>query len=625
MLRAAEIVSRTDPRTARRALVLTSLACALVCGAALRCYWVFLIPYNDAPDEFCHLPMVQYLARHGRPPTMENVPREIPVSYPAMCPLGYIPLALPVALAGGEDDMDLSIARLANAVIGVALIVLVFVAIRQLAPAWPEAAAAGAWIVALHPQLVFVSAYVNNDATMLLVVAGLWTAWIRLARAQWHEEGEGEAGNHGERVKNSFAATRPGQSSDMRGWIAIGVLSALAILCKPNAAGVALAGLPIFGVHLHGAWRRGVTRGYLAQPIVGLASALFVLAPWCLWNWGKHRSLLGVETHRAWWKAHTAEAGVRQGYLTADNASDFFSGTWESFWGCFGYATTRLSQLDYQLMTLVFGLAAGAVLGRRKDARLTEGWSNQLSLVAAWWTLLFGAILVWSTHAWHSIHHGMAAQGRYILPAAVPCLAVLSIGVSLLARRGREWIPAGMLIAVFAWLQYSSIAAEQQSNRLPQPDRRVRARLLALVSDVPGTRFATELPLAVIGEGSLTVNPHAARIHSEGNACVRWLPIAADDLGAVEIEQRWLGGLPADGELRLVAADGPAEVLARIPYRDALLGAARYRFDLRRITHGLAGRKVAIEVTPSSQPCLVEWYRVRILESDLRPMRRGGW
>lgn len=627
MLRAAEIAPKTARATSRKLAVATSMILALVCGFALRSYWTFLIPYNDAPDEFCHFPMVQYLARHGRPPTMDNVPREIPVSYPALCPLGYVPLAIPVALAGAEDLDALRIARLTNAAIGVMMVFLVFLAMRQLAPAWPEVAATAAWIAALHPQLVFISSYVNNDATMLLVVAALWMAWIQLGRMgpgcftcpplllspSLHQD-------LGPRQANFTWLTLP--KTPIRAWCNIGVLSALAILCKPNACGVALAGLPIFVVQFHTAWRSREVIRCLLPPIAGLTTAFLVLAPWCLWNWSQHRSLFGLEIHRDWWDAHTAEAGVRQGYLTVENAGDFVSGTWSSFWGCFGYATTHLPEINYLILTLTCGLAAGALLSRKSDRRVMDGWASRGFLVAVWVALLLGAILVWSSHAWHSASHGMAAQGRYVLPMAVPCLAVLAMGVSLFAKRGREWIPAGLLVAMFALLQVSAVSAEQQSNRLPQPDRRVRARLLALVSDLPGSRLAPmHLPVEFVGEGTVVKNPHAASIHSKGNACIRWrFPIAARDLGGVEIEQRWLGGLPADGELRIRAADGQQEVLAIVPYRDALLGAASYRFDLRRISSSFIDRHILIEILPSTEPCRVEWYRFDVLGRDLETL-----
>jgi hypothetical protein len=430
---------------------------------------------------------------------------------------------------------------------------------------------------------------------MLLIVTALWMAWIRLGR----------------------------MGPSVARWCIVGVLSALAILCKPNACGVALAGLTIFFFQFHTAWRGRKVRQFLMQPIVGLVAALIVLAPWCIWNWRQHRSLFGLEIHRDWWDAHTAEAGVRQGHLTLENADAFVSGTWESFWGCFGYATTRLPDLNYQIVTLLCGLAAGGLLCRMEDSRVRNGWPNHRSRIAVWGALLFGAMIVWSSHAWHSANHGMAAQGRYILPIALPCLALLAVGVLLLAKSGRDWIPAGLLFGLLAWLQYSAVAAEQQSNRLPQLDRRVRARLLALVSDVPGTRLAVPAgSIELVGDGAMSISPHAASIRAEPRTFVRCSqPMAAEGLSAVEIEQRWFGGVPANGELRLRAADGSGEILASIPYRDALLGAASYRFDLRRITRDLADRDVMVEISPSSEPCHVEWYRFQILDRNGQPMR----
>lgn len=592
MLRAAAIAARTDRRSKLRSgLAAASLAGAFAVALALRVYWAFLLPFNDAPDEFCHFPMAAYLAQHGRPPTMADVPDLIPVSYPAMCPVGYVPSALATAVVGVDHPWAYLAARLANALLGASTVGLIFLAVRTLTPGWPAPAHAAAWLAALHPQLIFVSAYVNNDAAMLLVVAALWIAWFRLARGE-------------------------GASRSLIGWVAAGGLAGLAILCKPNAAGVVLAGAPIAALHVMGGLRRRAAASRLVGPLVAAAAAAAVCLPWCAWNWRRHGSLLGLDVHREWWLAHTRSADVRQGYLTLDNLADFLAGSWETFWGCFGYATTRLTRLDYLLVALAVGAAAGALAARFNDPRLRKGWSEEARRRAAWAAAAAGFLFTWLAHAYHSAEFGMSAQGRYVLPAALPVLAACAVGASLLGS-GRGWGGVA-IVAVFAWVEWSAVDVEQFSNRIPQPDRRVRARLMAVQMDLPGIQEYRGGAPELVGEGGVAHDREGWRIDAAAGSFVRLgPPVPARRLGGVILVQRWLGGSDRDGMLRLRSLESPREILARIPYRDARTGLCSYRFDLRRVGRLLGDRMVQVEIVLADGDAAAEWRRAEWLAVDL--------
>jgi hypothetical protein len=595
MLRAAAIAARTDRRSKlRTGLRAASLAGALVAALALRVYWAFLLPFNDAPDEFCHYPMAAYLAEHGRPPTMADVPHTIPVSYPAMSPLGYVPSALATAAFGVDHPWSYLAARLANALLGAATVGLFFLAVRTLTPGWPAPAHAAAWLAALHPQLIFISAYVNNDAAMLLVVAALWIAWFRLARC---EE----------------------RSGTLAWWGAAGALAGLAVLCKPNAAGVVLAGAPVAALQVaRGLRRRDASLGFFG-PLAAAAAAAAVCLPWCAWNVRRHGSWFGLDVHREWWLEHTRAAGVRQGCLTLDNLGDFLAGTWESFWGCFGYATARLPRSDYILVSLAVGTAAGALAARFDDPRLSAGWSGEGRRRAAWAAAAAGFLFTWLAHAYHSANFGMSAQGRYILPAALPVVAACAVGASLLGTGWRRGWFAFVLVAVFAWVEWSAVDVEQFSNRIPQPDRRVRARLHSLQMDLPGIQKYRGGAPELVGDGGVARGEEGWRIDAAAGAFVRLGPPApASSLGGVLIEQRWLAGSDRDGMLRLRSLESPGEILARIPYRDARTGLCSYRFDLRKVRRLLGDRMVQVEIVLAEGDAAVEWRGAEWLGVDLR-------
>lgn len=582
-------------RTFDQRLIATLLITALAVGLFLRAYWSLMLPYNDAPDEYSHYPMVRYLAENFGPPTMADVPKTIPVSYPALSPLGYVPLALPVALIGPNHPSAYIAARLMNALIGTSLLIMIYLCVRSLLPSSPYLPVIVTLLAAMQPQLVFTSAYVNNDTTMLLAVAVLWWLWLRLADGDQR----------------------------LRIYSAIGLVSAISLLSKSNSIGVIFAGIPLVTVlFVVGCWR-GSWKVTLCRFSVMVLSFVAICLPWWIWSISQHHSLFGWEIHDRWWREFVHTSGIPQGFLTTDKLSDFILDTWDSLWGSFGYASVPLTRLDYMTIMLMTGIAVGSLLTLR-DRKESETNPTNASYLK-WIVVLFGTASVWGAHLYHSAAFGMSPQGRYVLAALWPLLVLLASGWMLLGRGGwRSVTTTFTIVLLFAFFEVSAVAEELQSNRIHQPDRRVRARLVGYAVDPPG-HLPKPLPkLDTLGPAKFeTVGDRQVLFTKEGGAICWKTPVKASLCGGFLVEQQCLKGeVPIDGVLRVRSADGSDKILAEIPYHDPVVGTSRFRFDLRALAKAHPSESFLLEYQPDAQEVMLILRNVAILGPSFEELPR---
>lgn len=540
---------------------------AFLCGFGLRLYWSFLVPYNAGPDEFCHFPMAEYLSLELRPPTMADVPSRIPVSYAALPPLGYVPAACTLALASPENPHRHRYARLGNVIVGTMLIWVAWRIGLLLFPSRPEIAVCAAWLVALHPQLVFLASYVNNDTSALLATGMLWYLWIRLA------------------------VRGPGLGL----YAAIGVTAAVAFLCKTNAAGVIAAGGPILLYQLWTA-RRGIARELLRMALVP-AAALGVAIPWIVWSYRQHGSWWGLDTCRDWWFAYLNERGIEQGFLTSANWDAFVEGTWKSFWACFGYWSVWLPPLWYQAITLVFGLGVGVLLLRRTLLRRafagTKGaWVFVLLSIAV------GVLATGTSHVLHSLQFGFSPQGRYLTPIALPVLLGLAAAAGTLARgRFGRHFGTCLIILFFFGMQSESIDAVTGSNRVgPQETRKVKGILLSSIADLP-TRYLTLPPERACNpaanQGHFRLLPGRDSIVQSSHA------IRASELGWLQIQHRKLFEGLNEGRVVLRAASPEfGGYQPGLTYHVGVGSLVQLTFDLRELAAPFGNEPVYVEIHP---------------------------
>lgn len=515
---------------------------AIVTGFGFRLYWSLILPFNDAPDEYCHYAMVHYIRTEAALPTMAEVPTRIPVSYPALPPLGYLPCAVTLAFVDPRAPGAFYFARLGNVLVGTATLVAALWAGLWMFPRRPEIGIVTTWAMALHPQLVFLNAYVNNDSSMVLGCTVLWWLWSKVARV-----GLG-----------TFLSTT------------IGAIAGLTMLTKTNAMPGVLAGIPII-------WHELTQRRWRPTLILGLTAGA-VCVPWIWWSSVHHHSWSGVEIHRQWWFEHLAKQGIVQGFLNSSNAGEFALGTWQSYWGVFGYCSTFLKEWQYELITMVMGIAVGSVISQWKHVLRATGLTDGSRQRGLFLGLAIGLTLSIAAHVLHSAKFGLSAQGRYLFAAEWLIQLILSAGFVLLFRR--RLLLGPLLLGLFCiWLQAESIDAEKGSNRVRMPDRRVRCRLQSFAGPVPYERGQCIAEQLESKQSTVATDYGIAKWRGDGSAWLLGMLKSTDSSPRyVHLQLRPVSGF--GNRWTLAVAQGGVE--ERFPFTLNALGLCEYRFDLQR-------------------------------------------
>lgn len=147
----------------------------------LRLPWLLTLPVTEAPDEPNHFWVVHFIAQHWAFPTFQDVHTTGPAAeYGALPPLGYIPHVILTALA--PETLKPLFSRMGSLLIGAVVPIIALFLGKLLFPAQRFLALALPLLAIVHPQLVFVNSYTNNDsmATALssliiyLIVRGIW-------------------------------------------------------------------------------------------------------------------------------------------------------------------------------------------------------------------------------------------------------------------------------------------------------------------------------------------------------------------------------------------------------------------------------------------------------------------
>lgn len=365
-------------------------------------------PLFEAPDEVWHDAYVRWLAEgHGLPALNNNdsgANQEV-----AQPPLYYAVAAL-LSAPAADDDLEtlfwnnpgfgyqapgtvpdnknmlihtareawpwrgavlaVRLARLSSWLFGL-LAVLAAYGLGQAAFESRRAALLTAALVAFHPQFVFISSVVSNDAAITaLATAALWSGVMVVRRP----------------TAGRAALT--------------GVLVGLAALTKVSA----LALLPLLGgALLWGAWRAGLSPrrlGGLLLLLVGVALA--VGGWWYLRNGLLYGDPLAMQSHlQTLWRRTTPLAGAtlrRELWLL-----------YRSFWGAWGWGHIWLPDWVYLLLG---GLPLTALLGwlRRWRRRAWPPHGPAFLLAALWSGVILAALAQWMRQV-------EAPHGRLLFPA----------------------------------------------------------------------------------------------------------------------------------------------------------------------------------------------------------------
>ncbi|MBX9722233.1 MAG: hypothetical protein K2X81_12610, partial [Candidatus Obscuribacterales bacterium] len=305
--------------------------CLLGAYLLFRMPWVFMLPMVEAPDEFAHHWVIQFLKLNWRLPNAHEVVAGGPSAiYGSLPQLGYIPHVFAGFLLPG-DQLALS-TRFGSIFMGAWMLFaafkiggILFPKNRLLAIAVPAA-------IVCHPQLVFIHSYANCDSTSSALASIL--LWLTL-----------ETANSGITLK------RTSLMGALVGWLAITKYSGLAII---PVMGVAI----IASIFVH-----GTSIGLAAASISAAALLAIALSAWWFIQNEKQYpgDFMGTHTMYASW-AKTFHRDTHY-YLPASHiikSLRWWRMTFFSFWGLFGYMNKYLWRPVY---FVYLGLAIAAALG----------------------------------------------------------------------------------------------------------------------------------------------------------------------------------------------------------------------------------------------------------------------
>lgn len=395
---------------------------------ALGSLYAVLTPPWQAPDEPAHYNYVRHLAEHGRLPVLHfgdyphayleqlkaaRFPPEMsiaPLRYESWQPPLYYLLAMPVYRLFQGNLVAL---RVFSVLLGAGVVVTAYQLLRSGFPSRNALALGSAAFVAFVPMHLAILSSVNNDVLAELLI-GL-TAWYVLARV-----------------------ARPERHLGWREQLPGGILLGLGLLTKLTYYYTAL---PLFALGIGWRHRNLVTmvRGY---PVIW-GMALLLALPW----YGRNVALYGWPDLLGKWHHDAVVTGQLR---TADYLSqvgwpgylqDFFTTTFQSFWGQFGWMAVPMDARTYGLLGILSALAAlGGVLALRNRAHQRHETST-IVLLAAWLVLTGVGYLYYNVTF-------VQFQGRYLFPGLIPLGLFMVTGWrAILSRRWSVW-GAGVCVAV---------------------------------------------------------------------------------------------------------------------------------------------------------------------------------
>ncbi|MGC8877896.1 MAG: DUF2142 domain-containing protein [Anaerolineae bacterium] len=407
---------------------------------ALGSLYAVFTPSWQAPDEPAHYNYVRYLAEYGRLPILHfgdyphayleqlkaaHFPPEMsiaPLRYESWQPPLYYVLAAPLYRLFQGNLLAL---RAFSLLLGTGVVAVAYGTLRDCFPSHGMLALGTAAFVAFVPMHLAVLSSVNNDVLAeLLISLTIWYVLVGVSRSERH--------------------LHLGWQWQLLG----GVLLGLGLLTKLTYYYIAL---PLFALGLWWQHRNFATlvRGY---PVTW-GVACFLAIPWyvrnvALYGWP---DLLGKLHH---------DAVVIGQLRTADYLSQigwvaylyhFFTTTFQSFWGQFGWMAVPMDTRTYWLLDILTVLAAlgGGLALTNRAHRQRE--ASTMVFLAAWLALTVVGYLYYNVTF-------VQFQGRYLFPGLIPLgLFIVTGWRTILSRRWALW-GAGVCAAVAIGGTVSDIA-----------------------------------------------------------------------------------------------------------------------------------------------------------------------
>jgi hypothetical protein len=360
----------------------------------------------------------------------------------------YGALAPAYALASSSPLAQLTLMRLASALIGALTVVFAFLLVRELAPGRPWLAVLAALLVAYQPMYGFISGAVNNDVGVNASAAALELLLIRMLRR---------------------GITIP--------W---GALTGAVLVALPIVKGTGLSLYPVAGlVFLATLWRHHSRANLLGWVALALGALLVgELSAHVLSGLEASSSATGSAAissnasavseavhHIPSYLAYLWQAVLPRLPFMAQHFPPRIPGfvlfTYPGFvifvergWAAFGWYDVFFAQWVYIVifLAMVIAVPLGVWAARREWTWIRRHWLEVLALISMPVAVIMGFEAAYYTPY---PRPAIAEFGRYAFPAIAP-LAVLIVGaLHAFGRRRMLTVGVGLLVAMVA-LSYAS-------------------------------------------------------------------------------------------------------------------------------------------------------------------------
>ena len=410
--------------------------------------WLFMVPMVEAPDEFSHFWVIQFVIDHLRLPEYQEIIAGGPSGvYGSLPQLGYFPHVIAGSLGHlVAPGADLSLTeRFGSLFTGLALLWCSFEFGKKLFGADKILSTALPLMIIFHPQLVLLHSYANSDSTTASLSAVILLITCRMMEA-------------GLKTRTSLILGL------LLGWIVLTKYPGVSVYPSCAIGFIAAAWLNKQGL-----------KTFLIQAFTALATTA-AASVWWFWRSAKilDGDFMGTKTMFHTW-AVTYNKALNPDISVSKIIKDYRwwrLTTW-SYWGMFGYMTRKLGNPFYYTFEAFSYIAAvGALVSlivaavKGKLTTFIQSLKDSASYSAEQRQALLGKAGVWLVLAacfitnvalmvYASTKNLGGAQGRYLFPSEIPIMALLLGGLSLTGKKPGKCLVLLLVAFTIAMYFYS--------------------------------------------------------------------------------------------------------------------------------------------------------------------------
>lgn len=395
----------------------------------IRLPWIFTVPMVEAPDEFAHYWVINYIREHLAMPSPEAVAAGGPSAvYGSMPPFGYLAhvfftLLFPATLTTLAE-------RFGSLAAGLVTVWAAFKTGKLLFPSSKLFAFVLPLLIVVHPQYVFVTTYANNDSTVSAAASvAIYLAAVSL--------------KYGLNIFRSLI---------------LGLAIALILVSKYSG----LCVVPVILIFMVAAgW---LNNARVKDTVSNLA--MLVMLPVVITGGYFIRNFLvfdgdflGTRTmYKTWSETFHIEVHGQVSMWRTIKDNLWWKQVFESFWGVFGYQSRYLPAKVYDTYFFIVlaglgGLIVQALSGMKSLLGSTE---KKTFVESAIWTMMALAFLanIYAMIYAASVNLG-GPQGRYLFATELPAMALLLKGMTVYGKAGKvmavSFAVFSFVTCVFAW------------------------------------------------------------------------------------------------------------------------------------------------------------------------------